>query len=237
MKYKDTLYNKNIPIIHKFSFNKKVANVFDDMIERSVPFYTEVLSMCAELCYKFYRPNYCIHDLGCSTGNLVYYLKKKFKNEDYLYMGIDQSKDMLQKAKIKNKGKNISFVQEDIRNISFKNILICVSNYVFQFIKPEDRIALATKIFNALPPGGVLLLSEKIVPQNKEFIQLHHDFKYKKGYSQIEIAQKKEALEKVLIPFSISRYISLLEEIGFVKVESFFQWYNFVSLIAIKKQK
>ena len=69
---------------------------------------------------------------------------------------------------------------------------------------------------------------------NREYIDIYHGYKKSKGYSELEISRKREALENVLIPFSIEENRTMLKQVGFSTVETYFQWFNFASLVAIK---
>ena len=236
---KDSLFKKRPRDSGKFTFNEEVVEVFDDMISRSVPFYSEVMRMCAELIRYFYQPVTNIYDLGCSTGNLIPLLLYEFKETPFKYVGVDSSPEMLHKAKDRYKKKHthlspFSFEKNKIQNIAIKNASVVVMNYTLQFIPPLERKKLLKNIFDSLSPNGVLLLSEKLIPENKVFYDFHIQFKKREGYSDIEIFRKKEALENVLQPLTLDENILQLKEVGFHKVEFFFRWYNFVSLLVIK---
>ena len=234
---KDSIYKLPMSAIPTFYFGSEVANVFDDMISRSVPFYSEILNQCASFSRLFYKENTNIYDLGCSTGSLLTFLLKQFNGTFFSYIGIDNSKDMLIKAREKFSklpSVSIQFIEEDITRVKLEKASIVVSSYLMQFIVPQLRKQTLQNIYNELEEGGIFLLSEKITSINSEFIDLHHQFKKEMGYSQLEIDQKRESLKGFLIPFSIPEYIQLLTEIGFKQVEPFFQWYNFASLVAKK---
>ena len=234
---KDNIYNNKLEKIPSFYFGHEVANVFDDMIYRSVPFYKEILKQCASFSKIFYKEEKIIYDLGCSTGSFINELIENFSDQKFNYIGVDNSKEMLEKAYIKfpkEKFPNVHFIEDDVSKIKYENSSIILSNYLMQFIQPKLRNQVIQNIYNDLEVGGVFLMSEKILSANEEFITLHHNFKKEMGYSDLEIYQKREALKNVLIPYSIDTYIKLLKDIGFKKVETFFQWYNFASFIAKK---
>lgn len=248
---KDEIFNQPGSGKTPFEFNAQVAQVFDDMVSRSVPFYGEVLRMSAELARKFYQPGTQIYDLGCSTGALLPHLEGQFSGMPYLYTGIDTSDDMVAKANLhcpripfdaaqdKNSGAmKAEFKVADITVVDFKPASVFVSNYTFQFLKPLARQSLLRKIFSALTPGGCLIVSEKCLEDSADmsrvFADRYHVMKERNGYSKLEIAEKRDALENVLIPFRVSENIEMLHEAGFNPVSIFFKCFNFVSFIALK---
>ena len=244
---KDKIYKKKIETVQKFEFNKEVSKVFQDMIQRSVPFYQEISRMSAELCNQFYIPESGIYDLGCSLGILAFNLVNEMPKKTFKYFGVDSSAEMLKKAQsivLKNKifkknKQEIYFVNEDISNCKYENPSCIVSNFSLQFINPLNRFDTIQRIQTSLLPKGIFILSEKIIENNEQvsviFQNLHHNFKKRNSYSDLEIAQKREALDNVLIPFTSADYIELLNKAGFEKIHIFFKWYNFISILAIKE--
>lgn len=223
-----------------FEFNAQVAAVFDDMVSRSVPFYKEVLQMSAELARDFYKPQTAIYDLGCSTGALARNLKNEFGDSEFSYFGIDNSPDMIAKAKenFSTDAGHIHFNCGDIATTDFKRASVFVSNYTFQFLRPMARQALLKKIFSSLAVDGCLILSEKCLEDSADvsrvFADRYHALKERNGYTKLEIAEKRDALENVLIPFRVNENIEMLREAGFNPVSIFFKCYNFASFLAIK---
>lgn len=225
-----------------FEFNAQVAEVFDDMVSRSVPFYSEVLRMTSELARDFYQPGTQIYDLGCSTGSLVPHLEREIPGKPFVYTGIDTSPDMIAQAKKKNSQTQsvaqINFLCNDMTATDFLPASVFVSNYTFQFLKPLARQALLRKIYAALAPDGCLVLSEKCLEDSADVSRLYadhyHAMKARNGYTVLEIAEKRDALENVLIPFRVSENIEMLREAGFNPVSIFFKYYNFTSFLALK---
>ncbi len=225
-----------------FVFNKQVVEVFDDMIGRSIPFYKEVIESTARLVDRYLNDGDKIYDLGCSTGSTLLEFSRILASRKFEFHGIDNSRAMLEKAQVKaamfRKQESISFHHLDITDFQGENCGAIILHYTLQFIRPLQRQQFLQKLFDSLRPGGILLLSEKVIHHNqrlnREFIQLYHEFKKTKGYSELEIARKREALENILIPFSIEENISMLKKCGFSPVATFFQWFNFCSLIAVK---
>lgn len=238
---KDTIFEVD-KVAEDFKFSSRVVEVFDDMLDRSIPFYNEVISASAALMNKHLRTGDTIFDLGSATGNTLLELSRMLQCDDLHYIGIDTSPAMLEKAKLKvelySKQKQFTFLEEDITGFNHQNAGTIILHYTLQFIRPPARARIIKTLYDNLRPGGILLLSEKTICHdkilNRGYIDIYHSFKKKKGYSELEIAKKREALENVLIPFSISENKELLHEAGFVSVETFFQWFNFASFIALK---
>ena len=240
---KDTLFQVD-SVAEDFVFNDRVAQVFDDMVDRSVPFYDQVISATAKVLDGFLNHGDEVVDLGCATGTTLIQLSRLLADKGLCYTGLDTSAAMLKKAQLKaelySKKDAFTFKQENITQINSSGTGGFILNYTLQFIRPMQRGAFVKRLFDSLRPGGVLILSEKTITHdtklNREFIDIYHQFKRERGYSELEIANKREALENVLIPFSIAENKTMLEEAGFTSVETFFQWFNFASFIAVKPQ-
>ena len=238
---KDELF-KNRENNGEFHFNREVAEVFDDMLSRSVPCYSQVRELTGRILGCFLQPGDRVYDLGCSTGTTLIELAATLKDLDLQYTGIDSSAAMIEKAALKAEmysGRdNITFIEGDITETTLDQAGAVILNYTIQFLKPQIRSSFLKKIYHTLRPGGVLILSEKIISGsqqiNHNFTELYHEFKRRQGYSEIEISRKKEALENVLIPLSIEANKSNLEDAGFTNIETFFQRFNFVSILGVK---
>ncbi|NPA55603.1 MAG: carboxy-S-adenosyl-L-methionine synthase CmoA [Epsilonproteobacteria bacterium] len=233
---KDALFTKDIKA--QFEFNQDVADVFDDMIDRSVPFYKENLNLSIDIISNYLLPNDKVVDLGCSTATFLINLANK--QPDLQLIGIDSSQAMIQKAQQKAKafGVDITFWQQDFFDATFTNTKLIVANYTLQFVRPIKREKLIQKIYNSLSDNGVFLMSEKLISSdkrlNKILIDEYYNYKKQKGYSQYEIAKKREALENVLIPYTQSENEEMLLNSGFRYVEVIFRWCNFATFIAFK---
>ena len=225
-----------------FTFNARVAEVFDDMLQRSVPCYHQVIDMAATLLTRFVPPGGTVYDLGCSTGTTLLELSRRLAAMELAWIGIDSSAAMIEKATLKaemlTKENTIRFIHGDIATVNLEPCGACILNYTLQFIRPIARKGFLARLHAALQPGGILIISEKIISHdlllNRSFIDFYHDFKRSQGYTETEIARKRQALENILIPFSIRENMELLEKAGFSRVETFFQWFNFASFVAIR---
>ncbi|MBL3519313.1 carboxy-S-adenosyl-L-methionine synthase CmoA [Arcobacter lanthieri] len=233
----DKVFNKTIS--KQFEFDEEVASVFDDMLDRSVPFYKQMQKLSISFANNFLEENSKVYDLGCSTASTLIELSKSSQYNLNL-VGIDNSKAMLERASKKSKafGVEIEFLNADIFDVDLKDAKVILSNYTLQFIRPLNREKLVKKIYNSLEDGGVFIFSEKLVSQNnflnKQFIDEYYSFKKTQGYSEFEISQKREALENVLIPYTEDENKKMIKDAGFKHCETVFKWVNFALFIAIK---
>lgn len=243
MSGQDKIFDSQVQRASGFQFDETVANVFDDMLERSVPLYQEVQRMTVELARNFAQPGSEVADLGCSTGTTMALLCQGIPDPTVRMVGFDLSEAMLDKSR-ENLGR-LGFLprcqlrQQDLhQEFDLGPASVVIMNYTLQFVRPLYRDTLIRNIFQALRPRGCLLLSEKILSPdrvlNSLYIDLYYEFKRRNGYSELEIAQKREALENVLVPYRIQENIDLLQRNGFTAADLFFRWYNFASFIALK---
>ena len=239
---KDSLYAHIPPPVPPFEFDAQVAGVFDDMIRRSVPLYSEIIKRQVQLIRKFYRPGTVIYDLGCSNGNLGIQLGGCMDGRPYTMVAVDNSAPMLAvfRERMADTGleQSITLQCGDIRQATIENASVVVLNFTLQFLPPEDRDALMDRICQGLTSGGILLFCEKITHAHAGVAELqrafHHAFKRENGYSELEISRKREALEKVLIPEALECHLDRLDRVGFTAMEVWLKWFNFAALIAIK---
>ena len=234
---KDKVFTQKIS--KKFEFDEAVASVFDDMLSRSVPFYDEVRKLVISLILAEQKEGMKVLDLGSSTAKFLLDLHSKMSVTMKL-KGLDNSQAMLDRAEQKCQafGADIELELADMLTYDYTKEDVIVANYTLQFIRPMQRLELMKKIYEGLDEGGVFIFSEKVVFDDKvldkEFIDIYYDYKKEQGYSEYEIAQKREALENVLIPFTIKENIQMCKDAGFKKVETIFQWGNFVTFLTKK---
>jgi len=234
---KDNVFNK--PIRKKFEFDEAVASVFDDMLSRSVPFYDEVRGLIISLILSRQEDNKKVLDLGSSTAKFLLDLNNQTSSKMRL-KGIDNSNAMLKRAKQKCQafGANIELSYGDMLEYNYRDEDIVVANYTLQFIRPMQRVKLIDKISKALKDDGLFIFSEKVIFNDKvldkELIDIYYNYKKEQGYSQYEISQKREALENVLIPYTIEENIQMCRDAGFKEITTIFQWANFVTFVAKK---
>lgn len=240
---KDEVFKDEIQKASDFKFGANVAKVFDDMVNRSVPYYGEIQRMMAELAADHAKKGSDVYDLGCSTGTTMIGMNTMVDPE-IRFVGIDDSQEMLDKCK--SKLSEAGFTRDyDLRcadlnqGVEISNASVVVLCLTLQFVRPIYREKLIQNIFSGLNSGGVLILVEKILAEeslfNRDFINYYYNYKRRNHYSELEISQKREALENVLIPYKLSEDITLLRDKGFAHCEIFFKWYNFSGIIATKK--
>lgn len=241
-KQEDRIYATPHDRIVDFEFNESVARVFPDMIRRSVPGYGALITLIGLLAEQYAQPGTRLYDLGCSLGAATLAMRRRVPHHDCRIIAIDNSAAMVERCR-NNIAEEISPIEvevicNDIREQPIENASVVVLNFTLQFLPPEDRLALLSNIYQGMAPGGVLLLSEKISFENEIEHELqnalHLSFKRANGYSDLEISQKRTALENVLIPETVAQHQARLAEAGFMHSQQWFQCFNFVSLLAIK---
>jgi tRNA (cmo5U34)-methyltransferase len=239
---RDTVFHEADPKIGDFAFTAKVANVFDDMVSRSVPYYEELQRMACELARDFARPNTRLYDVGCSTATTLLALDEVV-DPSVAFVGIDNSESMLAKARQKvdatGTGRHIDLVTADVHEgFVIEDASVVTMILTLQFVRPLYRERVMQRIYNGLNEQGCLILIEKLTSQdtlfNRLFIGYYYDFKRRNGYSETEITQKREALENVLIPYRLEENVELLKSSGFGSIECFFRWYNWCGIVAVK---
>lgn len=239
---RDNLFNKPQKPITPFKFNARVAAVFDDMIRRSVPAYDEILRRQVQLIARFHRPGTRIYDLGCSTANLGLALCCHLPRTGFELVAVDSSGPMIERCRHRLKTvprpERMTLICDDIRKAEIQNASVVVLNYTLQFLPRTDRPGLLRRIAGGLVPGGVLLFCEKVLHSHPVLADLqqsfYHAYKRENGYSELEISQKREALEKVLIPETVENHLTRLGQAGFAPVDIWHKWFNFAAFIAIK---
>ncbi|PID40086.1 MAG: carboxy-S-adenosyl-L-methionine synthase CmoA [Proteobacteria bacterium] len=239
---KDTLYNRPRQPVPPFTFNTAVADVFDDMIHRSVPMYAEVIRRQAQMLASRHRPDLPIFDLGCSTGNLAMALCEAVPPGGFDMVAVDSSQPMLdlfhQRLDAADRTSDVQLQCMDIRQVEMTAAGAVVVNYTLQFVPSADRDCLIKRIHDALVPGGMLLFSEKISHPDNIISDLQVDYYYRlkreNGYSDLEISQKREALENVLVPEAEGVHSERLRCSGFTHIDTWLKWFNFCSWVCIK---
>ena len=233
---KDEIFKDNITTIADFNFGEKVASVFDDMLERSVPFYREIQRMIVEMAADFAVEGTNIYDLGCSTGTTLFNLSQNIPGK-VKFIGIDYSQDMLAKCRQKLDAHHFSREHELIcadlnQGVNIEKASVVVMLLTLQFIRPLRRDTLIGSILRGLNENGCLILVEKVLGEdsvfNRLFIKYYYDFKKRNVYSELEIAQEREALENVLIPYKLLENRELLLKEGFYIVMYFSSGTTFV---------
>lgn len=239
---KDTLFSERREDVRDFDFGKDTAIVFDDMLNRSVPYYSEMQRMIGEIATDYAVEGTRVYDLGCATCNAFFELDRALP-KNIKFMGVDFSDEMLDQARGKIAQQGMQREHElscaDLNDdIEITNASVVIMNLTLQFIRPVRRHRIMSNIANGVIPGGCMLVVEKVLSKdskvNRSFIKYYYDFKQRNGYSEMEIAQKREALENVLIPYRLEENYELFLSSGFSFCDVFFKWYNFCGIIAVK---
>ena len=238
----DNIFAAPIDKIGDFTFDERVAEVFPDMIQRSVPGYSNIISAIGMLAERFAKPHSKVYDLGCSLGAATLSMRRHIQQEGCEIIAVDNSSAMVERCRLHvnayRSDTPVQVVEADIRDIEINDASVVVLNFTLQFLAPDDRQTLLEKIYAGLRPGGILILSEKYIFDDERahelLIDLHHDFKRANGYSELEISQKRSAIENVMLPDSIDTHKQRFEKIGFTSSEVWFQCFNFGSMFAIK---
>ena len=242
MNSKDNLFDQIRAELKPFEFDQHVAEVFEDMIQRSVPGYRELVEQIGILAPHVVQPHSNVYDLGTSLGAVTMAVRRRVNDSSVTVHAVDNSSAMIQRCRLLmdayQSAVPVVIVEDDINNIAIENASLVVLNFTLQFIAKEERQSLLQTIYDGMLPGGILVLSEKFANSNShldELIQsLHEDFKRSQGYSELEISQKREALQDVLIPETRTEHIERLTVTGFREVSLWYQQYNFASLLAVK---
>ncbi|MBL1320671.1 MAG: carboxy-S-adenosyl-L-methionine synthase CmoA [Methylophaga sp.] len=239
----DSIYASSLDELVDFRFDERVVDVFPDMIQRSVPGYANIVSMIGVFADKYAQNNSYCYDLGCSLGAASLSMQKSIKQNNCDIIAVDNSVEMIERAQQifssdQSSNIDVKLVCADLQDVVIENASVVVMNFTLQFIPQDERLALIRRVYQGLKPGGILILSEKITfedPERDQFQnEIHHDFKRANGYSDLEISQKRTALEKVLIPETLATHQQRLADAGFGTSNVWFQCFNFISLVAIK---
>ncbi|MGX5174157.1 carboxy-S-adenosyl-L-methionine synthase CmoA [Aliikangiella sp. IMCC44653] len=237
----DNLFSQPKPAT-PFKFDQQVAEVFPDMIKRSVPGYPLIIEQIQKLAAIYVKQGGNCYDLGCSLGAASLAMSNGISASNAKIIGVDNSQDMLERCRqhiqVFKQQTPIELVCGNIQQVPMHNADMVVINFTLQFIPVDDRQALIKRIYDALNPNGILVLSEKVQFEDKItndlMIKLHHQFKRENGYSDLEISQKRNALENVLIPDTIETHYQRMHNAGFNSYTTWLQQYNFLSMIAVK---
>ena len=240
---RDAVFRERLRSVSDFKFDGPVAEVFDDMLDRSVPFYSEIQRMIMEIVPDFAADESNVYDLGCSTGTTLLGIDKTLGKQPVTLIGIDNSPEMLAKCRAKfdanTPNHELKLVEGDLnQGVEIENASVVLMVLTLQFLRPLYRERLIRTIYEGMNEQGCLILVEKVLGEdtifNRLFIDYYYRMKKRHGYSELEISQKREALENVLIPYKLIENRELILNTGFRSWDVFFKWYNFCGMIAVK---
>lgn len=239
---KDTLFESEVNSPGDFVFDDRVVRVFPDMINRSIPGYGLIVPMIGMLARRYARENTMLYDLGCSLGAVSKAMQTTVRRRGVEIVAVDNSAEMIRRLNEHleqtpdSLAPGMRALHQDIVQTRIENASVVVLNFTLQFLDPAQRMGLLGRIAKGLVPGGILILSEKIRFEDEveQVLQTtwHHDFKKAQGYSELEIAQKRDALENVMKPDSMEQHRERLRAAGFERISPWFQGFNFVSMVA-----
>ncbi|QTF08142.1 carboxy-S-adenosyl-L-methionine synthase CmoA [Brenneria izadpanahii] len=245
MPNRDMLFSAPIANLGDWTFDERVAEVFPDMIQRSVPGYSNIISMIGMLAERFVQQNSQIYDLGCSLGAATLSMRRNIHVPGCKIIAVDNSPAMVKRCRSHidafRSDTPVDILEADILDVEIENASMVVLNFTLQFLAPENRQLLINRIYQGLRPGGALVLSEKFSFADAEvddlLFNMHLDFKRANGYSELEISQKRSMLENVMLTDSVDAHKARLKLAGFEHGELWFQCFNFGSLLAIKTRE
>ena len=239
---RDTIYASGQSASGSFEFNDAVADVFPDMLRRSIPGYAQTIEAIGGLARRAVQPGSRCYDLGCSLGAATLAMRHNIDAGDCRIIAVDNADAMVRRCQqiidADQATIPVDVIAADIRDVVIEDASMVVMNYTLQFLPVDERATLIGRIADGLRSDGVLVLSEKVTHEEPEFDQLlmdlHHDFKRQNAYSEMEIAGKRAAIENVLIPDSVDTHIRRLRDAGFRQAGVWLRWFNFVSLVAVR---
>lgn len=238
---RDQIYAKARSALERFSFDDSVARVFPDMINRSVPGYATIIEMIGVLAARYAQPDTAIYDLGCSLGAATTAMASLTPASQNI-IAVDNSAAMIERAQTllaqAGLAQRVTLLNEDLQQLRFTPCSVAVLNFTLQFVPLEARDALIARLAEATVPGGILVLSEKVRFEDPDTdhlqTELHHAFKRNNGYSDLEISQKRTALENVLVAETLATHHRRLEAAGYQQIHVWFHCFNFMSLMAVR---
>lgn len=224
-----------------FVFDDGVARVFPDMLRRSIPGYETLLSLIGLLADQVVADGSRVYDLGCSLGAVSFCVRDALRGRDATIIAVDNSPAMIDRlnSQLENAepGSPIEAICTDVGALELENASLVVLNFTLQFLELAQRDELVQRIASALQPGGVLILSEKTEASTPRVGRMHtrlHDaFREAQGYSRLELARKRQALENVLVAESEEVHVARLERAG-LHPAPWFRCLQFASWLAEK---
>lgn len=238
----DHIYKDNAPTRGTFEFNDNVAEVFPDMLRRSIPGYAASIQAISSLASRYVVPGTQCYDLGCSLGAATIAMRQGIFASGCRIIAIDNAPAMVSRCKdniAQDAGDTpVDVLEGDIRRMDIANASMVVMNYTLQFLPIDERQQMIQRVAEGTRPGGIFVLSEKVVDEDASvealLVDLHHDFKRRQAYSELEISRKRAAIENVLIPETIATHRHRMLSAGFEHVGVWLRYFNFVSIVAIR---
>lgn len=240
----DDIYTTTDAESGSFEFSESVAEVFPDMLKRSIPGYGASIQAIGTLASRYVQPGTRCFDLGCSLGAATVAMQRNIAHPGCKIIAVDTAPAMVDKCQdlvaIEKGPAQVSVIQTDVREVDISNASMIVMNYTLQFLPVAERQSMMNRIYKGMLPGGILVLSEKVVDEDAEteelLVHLHQEFKRRNAYSDLEISRKRTALENVLVPDTESEHLRRLDEAGFEHAGVWLRYFNFLSIVAIRQR-
>ena len=232
----------------RWAFDVAVANVFEDMLERSIPQYETMRDAVSRLGVAYMRANTRVVDLGCSEGGALASLRAAVPAGERIdFVGYEMSEPMVERAEERfANDDNVDIVHTDLRNALWNDPVILngrmecsviLSVLTLMFLPVEYRASVIEDCYRLLSSGGALIVVEKVLGRTGEidqtFKQQYNQLKQRNGYSSEEIERKRLSLEGVLVPMQEEWNVQMLREVGF-SVDCCWRWMNFGGWLAVK---
>lgn len=241
---KDEIYAADAGDPAPFEFNESVARVFPDMLRRSIPGYAASLEVIASLAARAVRADSRCFDLGCSLGAATLAMQHSVSQPGCGVTAVDNAPAMVARCRrlleqrARPDGPAVTVVEADVREVDIDRASMVVMNYTLQFLPVAERPAMLRRIADGMMAGGIFVLSEKVVEEDQAveslLVDLHHDYKRRNAYSELEIGRKRAALENVLVPETVATHLERLRQAGFRHSGILLRHLNFVTLAGIR---
>jgi len=223
-------------------FDTAVTQVFEDMLNRSIPQYANMRSLVFDIGRRFVMPGGAVVDLGCSKGEALAPFVELFGVANR-YLGVEISRPMLMAARARFAGHELA-AQIDIREMDLRqeypaiDATLTLSVLTLQFLPLARRQEILRQAYRNTRPGGALVLVEKVrgasVALDRMMVERYHAFKREQGYSEAAIEKKRQALSDVLVPLTARQNEDLLAAAGFRQIDCIWRWLNFAAWVAVK---
>jgi tRNA (cmo5U34)-methyltransferase len=236
---RDKIFSESKASIADFEFNKEVVDVFPDMIRRSIPGYETIVGITGLIAANHIhtvarsRAPARLYDLGCSLGANTASVAQQCTIEDVEIFGVDSSEPMIAEARATNRDRRVQFICDDLRRADISGADVVICNFVLQFVPRDERLTLLQHIHAHLGADGLLLVSEKVKhddSQSHDFYDATHlAWKRANGYSELEISQKRSALENVMQIDTEAEHEARFTQAGFSRCEQWYRCLNWAS--------
>jgi len=231
----------HLPEGDKWEFDSGVTECFEDMLRRSIPQYDVMRRAVFDLTGQYRVRDTAIVDLGASRGDGLEPMLKEWGCYNQ-WIAVEVSEPMLEVLRQRFSGwisNGVLQVLDTDLTETFPPVdaSVVLSVLTLQFIPIECRVQLLQRAFDALRPGGAMIVVEKVLgdtaPLDDVFVALYYGFKGE-SYTEDEIQRKRMSLRGVLVPLTAQWNVEMLRRVGFRQVDCFWRWMNFAGWVAVK---